>query len=97
MRKLFVLFFLLPVMTLAQKKEITLEDIYKKGTFRGEQVRADFGEASKDPEIKTDSLKDENDKYFGPADDMIFNSSYPDIVLLKKGYEQIYRRSSKAF
>lgn len=97
MRKFFLLFFLLPLFAVAQKKQITLEDIYKKGTFRGEQVRADFGQTSKDPEIKTDSLKDENGKLFGQADDIIFSSTYPNIVLLKKGIEQIYRRSSKAF
>lgn len=97
MRKLLFIFLLLPVLAVAQKKEITLEDIYKKGTFRGEPVRADFGETSKDPEIKTDSLKDEKGKYFGQADDIIFSSSYPNIVLLKKENEQIYRRSSKAF
>lgn len=97
MRKLIIVFFLLPVIAVAQKKEITLEDIYKKGTFRGEPVRADFGQTSKDPDIKTDSLKDEKGKYFGPADDIIFNSSYPTLILLKKGNEQIYRRSSKAF
>jgi dipeptidyl-peptidase-4 len=82
---------------MAQKKQITLDDIYKTRAFRPENVAADFGQKSKDPEIKTDSLKDENGKLFGAADDMIFSSSYPNIVLLKKGYEQIYRRSSKAF
>ncbi|MBI5856769.1 MAG: S9 family peptidase [Sphingobacteriales bacterium] len=98
MRKLFFLvLFLLPLFVLAQKKQITLEDIYKKGTFRGEPVRADFGQTSKDPEIKTDSLKDENGKPFGQADDITFSESYPNIVLLKKENEQIYRRSSKAF
>ena len=97
MRKLFLLLFMLPLFALAQKKQITLEDIYKTRTFRGENITADFGQTSKDPEIKTDSLKDENGKLFGPADDIIFSTKYPNIVLLKKGYEQIYRRSSKAF
>ena len=97
MRQLFLLLFLLPLFVVAQKKQITLEDIYKKGTFRVDPVRADFGQTSKDPEIKTDSLLDENGKLFGQADDMIFSSAYPNIVLLKKGNEQIYRRSSRAF
>ena len=47
MRKFFLLLFLLPLLAIAQKKQITLEDIYKKGTFRGESVRADFGQTSK--------------------------------------------------
>jgi dipeptidyl-peptidase 4 len=97
MRKFFLLLFLLPLFALAQKKQITLEDIYKTRTFRGENVAADFGKASKDPEVKTDSLKDENGKLFGQADDIIFSTNHPNIVLLKKGQEQIYRRSSKAF
>jgi dipeptidyl-peptidase 4 len=97
MRNVFLLLFLLPVLAVAQTKEITLEDIYKKGTFRSEPVRADFGQAKKDPEIKTEELKDETGKSFGQADDIIFNSNYPNTVLLKKGHEQIYRRSSKSF
>ena len=97
MRKLLALLLFLPILVTAQKKEITLEDIYKKGTFRGESVRADFGQTSKDPEIKTEDLKDENGKSFGQADDIIFSTKYPNTVLLKKGSEQIYRRSSKSF
>lgn len=97
MRKLLLMLLVLPLITVAQKKQITLEDIYKKGTFRGEFVRADFGETNKDPEIKTDELKDENGKPFGRADDIIYSSKYPNIVLLRKDVEQIYRRSSKAF
>lgn len=88
---------LLPLATLAQTKEITLEDIYKKGTFRGEPVRADFGQAARDPVVKTEELKDENGKPFGQADDIIYSSAFPNTVLLKKGTEQIYRRSSKSF
>jgi dipeptidyl-peptidase-4 len=97
MRKLLLVLFLLPLAAIAQKKQITLEDIYKKGTFRGEPVRPDFGQTSKDPEIKTDELKDENGKPFGQADATIFSSKYPNTVLLKKGNEPIYRRSSKSF
>src|SRR5688572_21280930 len=94
MRKFFLLLFLTPLLAVAQKKQITLEDIYKKGTFRGESVRADFGKVNTDPEIKFDELKDENNRSFGEPDDIIYSSSYPNIVLLKKGNEQIYRRSS---
>jgi dipeptidyl-peptidase-4 len=97
MRTILSLILLFPLLTFAQQKEITLEDIYKKGTFRGEFVRADFGQKSKDPEIKTADLKDETGKSFGDADDIIFSSRYPNTVLLRKGVEQIYRRSNKAF
>ena len=47
MRKLLVLFFLAPVFVFAQTKEITLEDIYKKGTFRGEFISAVFDNTKK--------------------------------------------------
>ena len=96
MRKIFLVLFLLPLFSIAQTKEITLEDIYKKGTFRGEQVRPDFGQPSKDPEVKTEDLKDETGKSIGEPDDIIYSASYPNIVLIRKNVEQIYRHSSKA-
>ena len=97
MRKLFLLLLLLPLYAIAQKKQITLEDIYKKGTFRGEFVRADFGQTSKDPAVKTEDLKDESGKSIGDPDDIIYSSAYPNTVLIRKAVEQIYRHSSKAF
>src|SRR6266404_7491438 len=97
MRKLFLFLFLLPLLALGQKKQITLEDIYKNRTFRPETVTADFSHDNKDPEIKTEELKDENGKSFGQAEDIIYSSTYPNTVLIRKGVEQIYRRSSKAF
>ena len=96
MRQLFALFLLLPVLVSPQTREITLDDIYKKGTFRGEFIRADFGKQSTDPVIDFKALKDENGKSFGQADDIIYSSVYPDLVILRKDVEQIYRRSSKA-
>jgi len=97
MGKLFLLLIFLPLLSVAQNKQITLEDIYKKGTFREEVIRPDFGQTKKDPDIKFDELKDENGIAFGPAEDVIYSQEYPNTVLLKKGIEQIYRRSSKAF
>jgi dipeptidyl-peptidase 4 len=97
MRKLAFLLLLLPFFAIAQKKQITLEDIYKKGTFRGEFIPADFGQNSKDPEIKFNDLKDENGKPFGQPEDAVYSTSYPNIVLLKKGIEPIYRHSSKSY
>ncbi len=38
MKKLFLIALLMPCILWAQKKQITLEDIYKLGTFRGESV-----------------------------------------------------------
>jgi len=62
MQKFFLLLLLLPVLASAQTKEITLEDVYKKGTFRGEFVPASFDETKKEAENKPDDLKDETGK-----------------------------------
>ncbi len=97
MRKLLLLFLLAPLFSYSQKKPITLEDIYKKGTFRGEYVPAVFeGEADKE-EISTADLKDENDKPFGMAENIIHSEANPNLVMLIKGTEPIYRRSAKSF
>lgn len=96
MRKLFLLLFLLPLVTMAQTKQITLEDIYKKGTFRGEFVRADFGSTKTETEIKAADLKDENGKSIGEPEDIIRTNANVNTVLIRKGIENIYRRSSKA-
>lgn len=97
MRKLFSLLFLLPLFALAQKKQITLEDIYKNRTFAGEPVTADFGQTSKDPVIDPKELKDEKGKSFERFEDIIYSSAYPNTVLIRKGIESIYRHSSKAY
>ena len=51
MRNILLLLLFVPLLTLAQKRQITLEDIYKKGTFRSEYFSGFAG----DP---TDSLFD---------------------------------------
>jgi dipeptidyl-peptidase-4 len=98
MRKLFLLLFLLPLLSVAQKKQITLEDIYKNRTFSNvsEFITPDFGKKSTDPEIKTDNLKDENGQSIGKVQDIIYSTGYPNIVLFRTNVEPIYRRSSKA-
>jgi len=95
MRSLILLFVLIPFFSIAQKKAITLEDIYKNGTFRGEPVAADFGKTSTDPKLP-EVLKDENGKLIGKPGDIIYSSVNPRIVLLRTNIESIYRRSSKA-
>ena len=96
MQKIFFLLFLLPLVAVAQKKQITLEDIYKNRTFQGEFVAADFGQTNKDPEINPKELKDENGKPFDRFEDIIYSTIYPNTVLIRRGIEPIYRRSSKA-
>lgn len=96
-RKILVSLVLLPLFAVAQKKQITLEDIYKKNTFRGEFVRAEFDGATKEPTLKAEDVKDENGKAFGQLEDVIYSFTFPNTVILRKGVESIYRRSSKAY
>ncbi|MBE2231132.1 MAG: S9 family peptidase [Chitinophagaceae bacterium] len=97
MRKIFWLLALLPLGVFSQTKSITLEDIYKKGTFRGEFVPAVFDSTQKEPELRLEGLKDENGKPFGQPEDRISSPANKNIWLFKKGTEPIYRRSSKSF
>jgi dipeptidyl-peptidase 4 len=94
MRKLFLLLFLLPVLAIAQKKQISLEDLYKKGTFRGEYVPGFEGE-SLDSLVKASDVKDETGKALPLGDFQLSNDKKR--VLVMKDREYIYRRSSKAF
>src|ERR1700674_5762711 len=93
MRKIFLILFFLPLLTLAQKKQISLEDIYKKGTFRGEFVPGFAGE-NIDSLVKAPNVKDENGKPIPTADFLLSNDKKR--VLFFTGKAQIYRRSSKS-
>ena len=95
MRKLIFLFLLVPLLSIAQKKQITLDDIYKNGTFRSEIVPASFEKSFTDPQIP-EELKDESGKLISKPGDIIYSTSHPRIVLLRTNVEPIYRRSSKA-
>lgn len=95
MHKLTFLFLFAPFLSVAQKKAITLEDIYKNGTFRAESVVADFGKVSTDPKLP-EELRDENGKLIGKPGDIIYSAVHPRIVLLRTNIESIYRRSSKS-
>ncbi|HVG12066.1 MAG TPA: S9 family peptidase [Flavisolibacter sp.] len=92
MRKLALLFLFIPLLTIAQKKQITLEDIYKKGTFRGEFVGG-FQPAA-DNLFDPKDIKDEGGKTLGSQDYQV--SADRKRILFFNGREPIYRRSSKA-
>jgi dipeptidyl-peptidase-4 len=96
MHKLILLLLLVPLLSVAQKKQITLEDIYKTNTFRVEPVEAKFNNSPVDPKINTAELKDENGQSIGKADDIIYSSIHPRIVLLRTHVEPVYRHSSRA-
>lgn len=93
MRNLLVLFFLLPLFTLAQNKQITLEDIYKKGTFRGE-FAGGFSRAETAKLFDAKDIKDESGKQISTAGYQL--SADGKRILFFDGREPIYRRSSRA-
>ena len=61
MKKIVFLLLLMPFFVLAQDKLITLEDIYKTGTFRGEFVPG-FAELPLDSIINPKDVLDETGK-----------------------------------
>lgn len=94
MKRMLLALLLSPLLALAQKKQITLEDIYKKGTFRGEMVRPEFETAAKEAVINPEDLKDENGKAL-KAEDIVMASG-GDLAIVRTEIEPIYRHSSKA-
>jgi dipeptidyl-peptidase-4 len=93
MRSLFLLIFFIPLLTIAQKQKLTLEDIYKKPTFRGEYVpgfEKDEDEKLFDPSAVTDA----SGKTIDTKDYTV--SSDKKRILFFNGREPIYRRSSKS-
>ncbi|HEV8283804.1 MAG TPA: DPP IV N-terminal domain-containing protein [Chitinophagaceae bacterium] len=93
MRRLLVLFLLVPIISTAQKKQITLEDIYKKRTFQGDTVPG-FSELPLDSLIDRKDVKDENGRQLDTRNFQLSNNKKRIIFLI--GRELIYRRSSKA-
>ncbi|HEX8316322.1 MAG TPA: S9 family peptidase [Flavisolibacter sp.] len=93
MRQILLLLLVLPLLTIAQNKQITLEDIYQKGTFRSEPVR---GFAAEDNSSLFDpkDIKDGSGKTIKSDDYEV--SADKKRILFFTGKEPIYRRSSKA-
>lgn len=89
---LFVLFFL-PLVTIAQKKKISLEDIFKKGTFRGEYVPGFAGNENKNL-FDPNDVVDASGKKIETADFEV--SADKKRIIFFNGREPIYRRSSKS-
>jgi dipeptidyl-peptidase 4 len=97
MRKFIVFLLLLPLLSIAQKKQISLEDIYKKGTFRGEPVKASFDTSSISDKVKAADVKKPDGKPVGELEDIIISSSHPNRFIIRTAVERIYRHSSKAY
>lgn len=93
MRKFLFLLLFLPLAVTAQKKQITLEDIFKKGTFRGESF-AGFAAESMDSVLEAAAIKDNGKKL--PTNDYRASNDKKK-VLIFANRESIYRHSSKAY
>jgi dipeptidyl-peptidase-4 len=93
MRRLAFLLLFLPLAALAQNKQITLDDIFKKGTFRLEQVRG-FDPPAEDSLFDPAQVMDANGKKIDTRDYQL--SSDKKMILFLTDREAIYRRSSKS-
>ncbi len=93
MKKLLFLLICLPLFSIAQKKQITLEDIYKSGTFRSESVPG-FEPEKLDSFLNADDVKDEKGEKLSLSDFTL--SIDKKRVLISINREKIYRHSSKA-
>ena len=93
MRKIFILLLLAPLLAIAQKKQITLEDIYKKRTFQGEYVPGFAGE-NLDSLVHASDVKNEKGEALKLGDYLLSDDKKK--LLVFKDRESIYRHSSKA-
>ena len=93
MRKLFVALLFIPTISIAQKKQISLEDLYKNNTFNGDVVPG-FSEHRLDSVINRNDVKDETGKQLTTTDYKLSDNKKR--ILFFTGSEPIYRRSSKA-
>jgi dipeptidyl-peptidase-4 len=93
MKHFFLILFFIPLLTLAQKKQITLEDIYRNGTFQSEYFSGFTPEPS---DILFDPMNvvDESGKKLETSDYEL--SADQKRIIFFNGRESIYRRSSKA-
>jgi dipeptidyl-peptidase-4 len=93
MRSLLLILFLAPLAIFAQDKKITLEDIYRNNTFRGEPVPG-FIDPPAEKLFEAASVVDESGKQIDTR--MYQVSGNKKNILFFTDREPIYRRSSKA-
>lgn len=94
MLRYFLLLLLMPVWALGQK-QITLQDILLKGTFRGEFARTSFAKAAPQ-KITGKDLIDANGKSIGEPAEVISSEGNKSLHLIKQQIEPVYRHSAKS-
>lgn len=97
MRKLIFLFLFVPLASAAQKKLITLEDLYKLETFSADPARASFDSSDISDKVKGADVKKENGKPVGTLQTIVPARNNPNRFIIRTDAEPIYRRSSKAY
>ncbi|MFL5809444.1 MAG: S9 family peptidase, partial [Flavisolibacter sp.] len=93
MRRVLLALLFLPLFTIAQKKQITLDDLFKKSTFQGEYVPG-FVAPSDDSLFDPKDVIDASGKKIETRDYEV--SSDKKRILFFNGREPIYRRSSRS-
>lgn len=93
MRLVSIFFFLLPLITFAQKKPLTLEDIYKKGVFKSEIV-AGFEQQKDEALFTAAEVRNEKGEQI-PTDDRLVSADKKTILFFSNK-EKIYRHSFKS-
>lgn len=93
MRKIVLFLSILPLLATSQQKQITLEDIYKKGTFKGEVVPG-FTVKTMDSLVQAADIREGNNKL--PVNDYLISRGKKRALIFTRR-ESIYRHSSKAY
>lgn len=91
--RLLALLLFIPFLAFAQKKQITLEDIYKKGIFRADPA-ASFVTDNSDSIVNGFKINDDKGRMLDSHDHILGPDKKK--VLVFTGREAIYRRSTKA-
>lgn len=93
MQKFLLVLLILPVLGIAQTKQITLEDIHKHGTFAAEVVRGFAGE-NIDSFVARKDVKDEKGNNLDLTNSLLSADKKKLLVFIDR--ELIYRHSSKS-
>lgn len=94
MRRMVAALLFIPFISLAQKRQITLDEIFRTRTFQGENVPG-FSEQPLESIINLADVKDENERQLNTRDFELSGDKKRIIFFTNR--ESIYRRSSKAY
>lgn len=96
MQRVLLFLFFVSFIDASAQKQISLSDIYRTGTFRGEYVPAVF-ESAKTAPVDPKDLVGSDGKTLGRPDDVQAAPADDNLHLVKFQTEPIYRHSSKSY